>query len=189
MWSMPHWLFNFYLRQIPLSVYHNFIHFYRHFLTFITAQYINPPIIPYHYCWKWHHHNHVFNALGCQLLFAIHCLPYSPAAHDLGQFDRISTCRIARPSLDALPDPREPINSFFGTFEKTQLQIEHFLEHLAKWHCHKPKSISTFSFVQSKIGSYLSDLILLQCAQLQNRFSQSYFNFLLSRCGIKCSIW
>ena len=27
------------------------------------------------------------------------------------------------------------INSFFGTFEKTQLQIEHFLEHLAKWHC------------------------------------------------------
>ena len=24
---------------------------------------------------------------------------------------------------------------FFGTFEKTQLQIEHFLEHLAKWHC------------------------------------------------------
>ena len=26
------------------------------------------------------------------------------------------------------------INSFFGTFEKTQLQIEHFLEHLAKWH-------------------------------------------------------
>ena len=30
------------------------------------------------------------------------------------------------------------INSFFGTFEKTQLQIEHFLEHLAKWHCVTP---------------------------------------------------
>ena len=30
------------------------------------------------------------------------------------------------------------INSFFGTFEKTQLQIEHFLEHLAKWHCFFP---------------------------------------------------
>lgn len=30
------------------------------------------------------------------------------------------------------------INSFFGTFEKTQLQIEHFLEHLAKWHCVMP---------------------------------------------------
>ena len=27
------------------------------------------------------------------------------------------------------------INSFFGTFEKTQLQNERFLEHLAKWHC------------------------------------------------------
>ena len=27
------------------------------------------------------------------------------------------------------------INSFFGTFEKTQLQTERFLEHLAKWHC------------------------------------------------------
>ena len=27
------------------------------------------------------------------------------------------------------------INSFLGTFEKKQLQIEHFLEHLAKWHC------------------------------------------------------
>ena len=27
-----------------------------------------------------------------------------------------------------------PINSFFDTFEKAQLQIEHFLEHLAKWH-------------------------------------------------------
>ena len=30
------------------------------------------------------------------------------------------------------------INSFFGTFEKTQLQIERFLEHLAKWHCVMP---------------------------------------------------
>lgn len=28
------------------------------------------------------------------------------------------------------------INSFFGTFEKTQLQTERFLEHLAKWHCY-----------------------------------------------------
>ena len=27
------------------------------------------------------------------------------------------------------------INSFFGTFEKTQLQIKRFLKHLAKWHC------------------------------------------------------
>ena len=28
-----------------------------------------------------------------------------------------------------------PHKQFFGTFEKAQLQIEHFLEHLAKWHC------------------------------------------------------
>ena len=55
-------------------------------------------------------------------------------------------------TLLTVPDPRELVfilrlqfstgglapgifNSFFGTFEKTQLQIEHSLEHLAKWHC------------------------------------------------------
>jgi len=33
-------------RELLLPVYHNFIHFYRRFLTFITAQYINPPSTP-----------------------------------------------------------------------------------------------------------------------------------------------
>ena len=33
-------------RELPLPVYHNFDPFYRRFLAFITAQYINPPIIP-----------------------------------------------------------------------------------------------------------------------------------------------
>ena len=33
-------------RELPLPVYHNFIQFYRRFLTFITAQYINPPSTP-----------------------------------------------------------------------------------------------------------------------------------------------
>ena len=33
-------------RELPLPVYHNFSQFYRRFLTFITAQYINPPSTP-----------------------------------------------------------------------------------------------------------------------------------------------
>lgn len=33
-------------RELPLPVYHNFDPFYRRFLAFITAQYINPPITP-----------------------------------------------------------------------------------------------------------------------------------------------
>ena len=36
------------------------------------------------------------------------------------------------------------INSFLGTFEKTQLQIEHFLEHLAKWHCWMHRAYTSF---------------------------------------------
>ena len=32
--------------ELQLPVYHNFIQFYRRFPAFITAQYINPPIIP-----------------------------------------------------------------------------------------------------------------------------------------------
>ena len=49
------------------------------------------------------------------------------------------------------------INSFFGTFEKTQLQIEHSLEHLAKWHCwmkheHLAKWHCFFSFLLPPSG-------------------------------------
>ena len=33
-------------RELPLPVYHNFNPFYRRFLAFITAQYINPPSTP-----------------------------------------------------------------------------------------------------------------------------------------------
>ena len=52
------------------------------------------------------------------------------------------------------------INSFFGTFEKTQLQIEHFLEHLAKWHCwnfiHPLKKIVSTVYFSSFSFSFLS---------------------------------
>ena len=33
-------------RELPLSLYHSSISFYRRFLAFITAQYINPPSTP-----------------------------------------------------------------------------------------------------------------------------------------------
>ena len=33
---------------------------------------------------KRHHHDYVLDALGGQLLFAIHCLPDAPAAHNIG---------------------------------------------------------------------------------------------------------
>ena len=38
------------------------------------------------------------------------------------------------------------VRLLFGTFEKTQLQIELFLEHLAKWHCQYGSFHSNFYF-------------------------------------------
>lgn len=37
---------------------------------------------PHHYCWKRHHHDHIFNALCGQNLFTILCFPDAPTSHD-----------------------------------------------------------------------------------------------------------
>ena len=66
-------------------------------------------------------------------------------------------------TLLTVPDPRDHIysflllcliNSFFGIFEKTQLQIEHFLEHLAKWHCFFSMSSKSYSLreIHNQLG-------------------------------------
>ena len=54
------------------------------------------------------------------------------------------------------------INSFFGTFEKTQLQIERFLEHLAKWHCFcRGQALDVFSLgIRPVIRRLLLNLLL-----------------------------
>ena len=53
-------------------------------------QYLLPAIsyllseCPHHYRTKRHHHDYVLDALGGQLLFAIHSLPDAPTAHNIG---------------------------------------------------------------------------------------------------------
>ena len=86
--------------------------------------------------------------------FFLHSISFISVTNYMAAFkkDQFSTRRLARNTLNILYvadyfysfNPFISytlflllclINSFFGTFEKTQLQIEHFLEHLAKWHC------------------------------------------------------
>ena len=53
----------------------------------------------------------------------------APADVQIGKFINVTDYEYYSEKHPAAPPP-----SFFDTFEKAQLQIEHFLEHLAKWH-------------------------------------------------------